>query len=110
MKHHSEILLSRALVEDLRNAVAELERRADSSIENALSGDRTYVAPSLEVREGIFQLLALVAGLEEDLRRRFRELVAEYLEQIYAFHAKLEEDLEAPEGSTRKTIGDDPVI
>lgn len=108
MKHYSEIFLDKDLVEDLRNAVAELELRADSAMGRALSRDGTYVAVSLELRERIFQLLALVVGLEEDLCKRLREVIAEYLEQIYAFHAKLEEDLEVLEGNSRKTFGDDP--
>lgn len=110
MKHNSEISLNRDLVEELANAVAELERRVDRVLEDALCRNAAYVGLSLEVREGIFQLLALVAGLDEDLPRRLREVIAEYLEQIYAFHAKLEEDLESLEGRSRKPFGDGPVI
>ena len=109
MKHNSEILLDRDLIEDLANAVAELERRIDSVMEEAPCRDRAYMDPSLEVQEGVFQLIALVAGLEEDLLKRLREVIAEYLEQIYAFHAKLEGDLEALEGII-KPFEDDPVF
>lgn len=110
MKHNSEISLDRDLVKDLANTAAELEQRVDRVLEDFPCRNAAYAELSLEVREGIFQLLALVAGLDEDLPRRLREVIAEYLEQIYAFHAKLEEDLESLEGRTRNPFGDGPVI
>lgn len=110
MKHHSKIFLDRDFIEDLQKAVADLERRADNTIEHAVYRDYDCVNRSLEVRERIFQLLALVAGLEEDLSKRVRIIIAEYLEQIYAFHAKLEEDMEALENASGKSLGDDSVF
>jgi hypothetical protein len=96
MKNHSEVFLESNLVEDLQNVVAELEHRVDNAIENAVK-DNACVDKLLELREGVFQLLILVSNLDEELAKSFRRIIAEYLEQIYAFHAKLEGDLESLE-------------
>jgi len=106
MKDHSGIILDRDLVENLQNAISDLEYKADNAIKNSLYRNNACMAASLELREKIFQLIALVANLEEDLNKRFRVIITEYLEQIYAFHAKLEEDMEVLENDARKTLRD----
>lgn len=90
MKNLSEMILGMVPMEKLQDLASELEQRIDRVID----AEKHLMDLFWKTREGILCYIALIASLEEDLHSRVKRLIAEDVEQIYAFHAKLEQDLE----------------
>lgn len=84
-------------VEKLQDLASELEYRIDR-VMASLDGRKYPLEAARRTREGIMNYIALIANVEEDLQGWMKQLVAEYMEKIYALDARLEKELELLEG------------